>query len=232
MTALTDFPITRRWPPARPDAIQLYTLNTPNGIKTSVMLEECGLDYDAHRISISDPEDQFTPEFLSLNPNNKIPAMIDPNGPDGQPIGIFETGAILIYLGDKTGKFLPKSGAARYHTIQWLMWQMGGLGPMFGQVGYFHRYKGKEIEDPRPRTRYYNEARRILGVLDRQLAGRDWITGDYSIADMAVGPWLRTIRVNYMAEAETGMDTFANVQAYLDRFLARPAVQRGIEVGA
>ena len=232
MTALSDFPITRRWPPVRQGVIQLYTLNTPNGIKTSVMLEECGLDYDAHRISISDPEDQFTPEFLSLNPNNKIPAMIDPNGPDGQPIGIFETGAILIYLGDKTGKFLPKSGAARYHTIQWLMWQMGGLGPMFGQVGYFHRYKGKEIEDPRPRTRYYNEARRILGVLDKQLQGRDWITGDYSIADMAVGPWLRTLRVNYEAEAETGMDTFSNVQAYLDRFLARPAVQRGILVGA
>ena len=147
-------------------------------------------------------------------------------------IGIFETGAILIYLGDKTGKFLPKTGAARYHTIQWLMWQMGGLGPMFGQVGYFHRYKGKEIEDPRPRTRYYTEARRILGVLDRQLEGRDWITGDYSIADMAVGPWLRTVRVNYEAEAETGMDTFKNVQAYLDRFLARPAVQRGILVGA
>ena len=153
MTDLADFPITRRWPPVRPDVIQLYTLNTPNGIKTSVMLEECGLDYDAHRISITDPEDQMTPEFLSLNPNNKIPAMIDPNGPGGQPIGIFETGAILIYLGDKTGQFLPASGAARYHTIQWLMWQMGGLGPMLGQVGFFHRYKGKDIEDPRPRTR-------------------------------------------------------------------------------
>ena len=232
MTALTDFPITHRWPPKRPDVIQLYTLNTPNGIKTSVMLEECGLDYDAHRISIGDPEDQFTPEFLSLNPNNKIPAMIDPNGPDGKPMGLFETGAMLVYLGDKTGKFLPASGAARYHTIQWLMWQMGGVGPMFGQVGYFHRYKGSEIEDARPRTRYYNEARRLLGVLDRQLEARDWITGEYSIADMAVGPWLRTVRVNYEAEKETGMDGFANVQAYLDRFLARPAVQRGIEVGA
>ncbi len=232
MSALSDFPITSRWPPVRPEVIQLYTLNTPNGIKTSIMLEECGLDDDAHRISIGDPEDQFTPEFLSLNPNNKIPAMIDPNGPDGNPIGLFETGAMLIYLGDKTGQFLPRSGAQRYHTIQWLMWQMGGLGPMFGQVGYFHRYKGSEIEDPRPRTRYYTEANRLLGVLDRQLQGRDWITGDYSIADMAVGPWLRTVRVNYEAEAETGMDGFANVQAYLDRFLARPAVQRGIEVGA
>ncbi len=232
MTALSDFPITHRWPPKRPEAIQLYTLNTPNGIKTSVMLEECGLDYDAHRISISEPEDQFTPEFLALNPNNKIPAMIDPNGPDGKPLGIFETGAILIYLGDKTGKFLPQSGAARYHTLQWLMWQMGGVGPMFGQVGFFHRYKGKEIEDPRPRTRYYTEANRLMGVLDRQLEGRDWIMGEYSIADMAVGPWLRTVRVNYEAEAETGMTGYANVRAYLDRFLARPAVQRGIEVGA
>ncbi|WP_347265771.1 glutathione S-transferase C-terminal domain-containing protein [Paracoccus sp. (in: a-proteobacteria)] len=232
MTALAEFPITRRWPPRREDVIQLYTLNTPNGIKISVMLEECGLDYDAHRISISDPEEQFTPEFLSLNPNNKIPAMIDPQGPEGRPIGLFETGAMLIYLGDKTGKFLPAAGAARYHTLQWLMWQMGGVGPMFGQVGYFHRYKGSEIEDPRPRNRYFNEARRLLGVLDRQLQGRDWITGDYSIADMAVGPWLRTIRTRYDAETQTGMDGFANVQAYLARFLARPAVQRGIEVGA
>lgn len=232
MSVLSDFPITHRWPPRRPDVIQLYTLNTPNGIKTSIMLEESGLDYDAHRISIGDPEDQFTPEFLSLNPNNKIPAMIDPNGPDGQPLGIFETGAMLIYLGDKTGQFLPSSGAARYHTIQWLMWQMGGLGPMLGQVGFFHRYKGREIEDPRPRTRYFTEANRLLRVLDKQLQGRDWITGDYSIADMAVAPWLRTVRVNYEAEAETGMDKLANVQAYLDRFLARPAVQRGIQVGA
>ncbi|WP_312528435.1 glutathione S-transferase C-terminal domain-containing protein [Paracoccus sp. (in: a-proteobacteria)] len=232
MTTIFDFPITKRWPPVRPDVIQLYTLNTPNGIKTSVMLEECGLDYDAHRISIGNPEDQFTPEFLSLNPNNKIPAMIDPNGPDGQPIGLFETGAMLIYLGDKTGQFLPSAGAARYHTIQWLMWQMGGLGPMFGQVGFFHRYKGKEIEDKRPLNRYLTEANRILGVLERQLEGRDWVTGEYSIADMAIGPWLRTVRVNYEAEAETGMDQMPRVQAYLDRFLARPAVQRGIEVGA
>lgn len=232
MTSLADFPITRRWPATRPEVIQLYTLNTPNGIKTSIMLEECGLEYEAHRISIGDPEDQFTPEYLSLNPNNKIPAMIDPNGPDGQPMGLWETGAMLIYLGDKTGKFLPATGAARYHTIQWLMWQMGGVGPMFGQVGFFHRYKGKEIEDPRPRTRYFNEANRLLRVLEKQLEGRDWITGDYSIADMAVGPWLRTIRVNYEAEKETGMDALPNVQAYLERFLARPAVQRGILVGA
>lgn len=232
MTNLSNFPITRRWPPVRDDVIQLYSLNTQNGIKVSVMLEETGLPYDPHTISIGNPEDQLTPEFLSLNPNNKIPALIDPNGPEGHPIGLFESGAILLYLGDKTGQFLPKDGDARYHTIQWLMWQMGGLGPMFGQVGFFHRYKGKEIEDPRPRTRYYNEANRLLRVLNTQLEGRYWITGEYSIADMAIAPWLRTIRVNYDAEKETGMDGFANVQNYLARFLDRPAVQRGIEVCA
>lgn len=230
MTKLSDFPITHRWPPVRPDAIQLYTLGTPNGLKTSIALEELGLDYDAHKINISGPEDQFTPEFLSLNPNNKIPAMIDPNGPEGEPIGIFESGAILLYLGDKTGKLLPRAGAARYHTIQWLMWQMGGVGPMFGQVGYFHRYKGSEIEDPRPRERYYNEARRLLGVLDRQLEGRDWITGEFSIADIATAPWLRTLEVNYDALEETGRNGFKNVMAWYDRFFARPAVQRGLLV--
>lgn len=232
LSSLSDFPVTKRWPPARPDVIQLYTLNTPNGIKASVMLEESGLDYEFHRISIANPEDQLTPEFLSLNPNNKIPALLDPSGPDGKPMGLFESGAILIYLGDKSGKFLPASGAARYEVMQWLMWQMGGLGPMFGQVGFFHRYKGREIEDKRPLQRYLAEARRLLGVLDRQLEGRDWVAGDYSIADMAIAPWLRTIRVNYEAEKETGMDGFANVQAYLARFLDRPAVQRGIEIGA
>ena len=232
MTAILQFPITRRWPPQRPEVIQLYTLNTPNGIKTSVMLEECGLDYDSHRISITTPEDQLTPEFLSLNPNNKIPALIDPNGPDGKPMGLFESGAILIYLADKTGRFMPPSGAARYEVLQWLMWQMGGLGPITGQVGFFHRYKGREIEDKRPLRRYLAETRRLLGVLDRRLEGRDWIAGDYSVADMAVAPWLRTIRVNYDAETETGMADFANVQAYLARFLDRPAVQRGLTVGA
>ena len=231
MNPIAAFPINRKWPAQHPERLQLYSLPTPNGVKVSIMLEELGLPYEVHKVSF-ETQDQLSPEFLSLNPNNKIPAIIDPDGPGGQPLALFESGAILIYLGDKTGKFLPKSGAARYHTLQWLMWQMGGLGPMFGQVGFFHRYKGKEIEDPRPRTRYYNEARRLLGVLNKQLEGRDWITGEYSIADMAVGPWLRTVRVNYEAEAETGMDGMANVQAYLDRFLARPAVQRGILVGA
>lgn len=230
MPTLSDFPITHRWPPIRPDVIQLYTLGTPNGLKVSIALEEMGLDYDAHKISISGPEEQFTPEFLSLNPNNKIPAMIDPNGPDGAPLGLFESGAILLYLGDKTGKFLPASGAARYHTIQWLMWQMGGVGPMFGQLGYFHRFKGREIEDPRPRERYAAETRRLLGVLDRQLDGRDWITGGFSIADIATATWVRALEVNYDALEETGRNGFRNVMAWYDRFFARPAVQRGLLV--
>ena len=230
MPTLSDFPITHRWPPIRPDVIQLYTLGTPNGLKVSIALEEMGLDYDAHKISISGPEEQFTPEFLSLNPNNKIPAMIDPNGPDDAPIGLFESGAILLYLGDKTGKFLPTSGAARYHTIQWLMWQMGGVGPMFGQLGYFHHFKGREIEDPRPRERYAAETRRLLGVLDRQLDGRDWITGGFSIADIATATWVRALEVNYDALEETGRNGFRNVMAWYDRFFARPAVQRGLLV--
>ncbi|WP_299906902.1 glutathione S-transferase N-terminal domain-containing protein [uncultured Paracoccus sp.] len=227
MSKLADFPITHRWPPRREDVIQLYSLGTPNGVKVSIMLEELGVEYDVHRVSIGDPADQLTPEFLSLNPNNKIPALIDPNGPDGAPMGLWESGAILTYLGDKYGRFLPQSGAARWHTLQWLFFQMGGIGPMFGQVGFFHRYKGKEIEDPRPRERYYGEARRLLGVLDRQLQARDWITGDYSIADIATAPWVRTLTRFYEADKEVGLADFANVTAWVDRFEARPAVQRG-----
>ncbi|MRX49235.1 glutathione S-transferase [Paracoccus sp. S-4012] len=230
--SLSDFPITRRWVPQHPDRLQYYGLPTPNGIKVSVMLEELGIPYEAHRVSISDPEEQFTPEFLSLAPNNKIPAILDPDGQEGKPMGLFETGAILIYLGDKTGRFLPREGAKRYEVIQWLMWQMGGVGPMFGQVGFFHRYKGREIEDPRPRERYYNETRRLLGVLDRQLAGREWICGEYSIADMAVAPWVRTLRFNYDAAAEVGLDGFAEVNRWHAAWMERPAVQVGITVGA
>ena len=231
-TRLHDFPITRRWPPRRPEVIQLYTLNTPNGVKVSIMLEECGLDYDAHRIDIGEPADQMTPEFLSLNPNNKIPAMIDPDGPGGQPLGLWESGAILLYLGDKTGRFLPKDGAARWQTIQWLMFQMGGVGPMFGQLGYFHKWAGREIEDKRPRDRYVAESRRLLGVLDRQLDGRDWITGTYSVADIATAPWVNNLVTKYEARDLVGYADFAHVQGWVDRFLARPAVQRGLVVGA
>ena len=230
MADLSGFPITNRWPAQRPDAIQLYSLPTPNGVKASIMLEECALDYEVHRISIGDPEDQMTPEYLSLNPNNKIPALIDPNGPGGEPMGLWESGAILVYLADKTGLFLPREGAARYHTLQWLMFQMGGVGPMFGQIGFFHRYKGREIEDKRPLTRYVNEAKRLLGVIDRQLDGRDWITGDYSIADIAIAPWVRNLRTGYEAAELVGLDDFANIGPWVDRFAARPAVERGLNI--
>lgn len=221
-------PIMNRWPPVHTDAIQLYSLATPNGVKVSIALEELGLAYDAHLVSFG-TNDQFTTEFLSLNPNNKIPAIIDPDGPDGRPLALFESGAILLYLAEKTGRLLP-DGPGRWEVIQWLMFQMGGVGPMFGQVGFFHHFAGKEIEDPRPRQRYYDEARRLLGVLDGQLEGRDWVAGDYSIADIAIGPWLRTLRDYYKAGAEVGWNDLRNVPAYLDRFLARPAVQRGLTI--
>jgi len=229
MTALADFAITHKWPPRNLDAIQLYSLPTPNGVKVSIMLEECGLPYDAHLVDFA-TSDQMSPEFLSLNPNNKIPAILDPNGPGGKPLALFESGAILIYLAEKAGKFLPE--AHRYEVIQWLMFQMGGLGPMFGQLGFFHTFAGKEIEDPRPKERYRAEAERLLKVLEGRLEGRDWVAGDYSIADMAIAPWLRTLRDFYKAGDITGYDALKNVPAYLERFLSRPAVQRGLLVPA
>jgi GSH-dependent disulfide-bond oxidoreductase len=231
MSFATMFPITKRWPPVNPDAIQLYSLPTPNGVKVSIMLEETGLPYDPHLVNFA-TNDQMSDEFLSLNPNNKIPAIIDPHGPDGAPLPLFESGAILLYLAEKSGKLLPKDAAGRWQVIQWLMFQMGGVGPMFGQVGFFHHFAGKEIEDPRPRDRYYAEARRILSVIDRQLTGQDWIAGDYSIADIAICPWLRTLRDFYKAGDAVGFGDLKNVPAYLDRFLARPAVQRGLLIPA
>jgi GST-like protein len=229
MFDLSAHPITRRWPATRPDVIQLYSLPTPNGVKVSVALEEMGLPYEAHLVDIS-KDDQFTPEFLSLNPNNKIPAMIDPNGPDGKALPLFESGAILIYLAEKTGRFLPQEN--RYQVLQWLMFQMGGLGPMLGQLGYFHVFAGKEIEDPRPKERYRAESARLLKVLDNALAGQDWIAGDYSIADMAIAPWLNNLINRYKAGDQVGWADLSNLPAYVDRFLARPAVQRGLNVPA
>ncbi|PQO21861.1 glutathione S-transferase [Rhodobacteraceae bacterium WD3A24] len=229
MTRLTDFAITRRWAPADPAAIQLYTFRTPNGQKGSIALEELGLPYEAHSIHIG-RDDQFTPEFLEISPNNKIPAMIDPDGPGGDAMALFESGAMLIYLAEKTGRLLPDDPSARYDAIQWLMFQMGGVGPMFGQMGWFLGPKGREIEDPRPLERYVNESRRLMGVLERRLEGRDWVCGDYSIADISIAPWLRTVRDFYKAGDRVGWDAFPRVAAYLDRFLARPAVQRGLEV--
>ncbi|PAT43717.1 glutathione S-transferase N-terminal domain-containing protein [Vandammella animalimorsus] len=232
---LQDFLITRKWPARHPERIQLYSLTTPNGAKVSIALEELGLPYEAHRIDIT-ANDQFTAEFLSLNPNNKIPAILDPDGPGGQPLALFESGAILIYLAEKTGRLLPQDGAQRYQALQWLMWQMGGLGPMFGQLGFFYKYAGREIEDPRPRERYANESRRLLGVLDQQLQERDWLLGRgeaaYSIADIAIFPWVRNLVVGYGAAELVGFEQFKHVQRVLAAFNERPAVQRGLLVPA
>jgi GST-like protein len=230
MTDLSAFPITARWPAEHPDRLQLYSLPTPNGVKVSVMLEETGLPYEPHLVRF-DANDQMTPEFLSLNPNNKIPAIIDPNGPGGKPLALFESGAILIYLADKTGRFISQDAAGRYETIQWVMFQMGGIGPMFGQVGFFHKFAGKEYEDKRPRDRYVAESKRLLAVLEQRLAGRAWIMGDaYTIADIATFPWVRNLIGFYEAADLVGMADFPNVKRVLDAFVARPAVVRGLNI--
>lgn len=230
MIDLSTFPINKKWPARHPDRIQLYSLPTPNGVKVSIMLEETGLPYEPHRVSF-DTRDQMSPEFLSLSPNNKIPAILDPNGPNGQPLPLFESGAILIYLADKAGQFLPHDLASRYETIQWLMFQMGGIGPMFGQLGFFNKFAGKNYEDKRPRDRYVAESKRLLGVLDQRLADRSWIMGnDYTIADMATFPWVRNLIGFYEAGELVGIANFANVVRVLDTFLARPAVARGLDI--
>ena len=231
MNDLSAFPITKKWPPHHPERIQLYSLPTPNGQKASLMLEESGLPYEPHLVSF-DTNDQMSPEFLSLNPNNKIPAILDPDGPGGQPMPLWETGAILIYLADKTGRLLSQDPVQRYQTIQWLMWQMGGVGPMFGQVGFFYRYGGKDFEDKRPLERYVNEARRLLGVLDQRLEGRDWVMGDYSVADIAIFPWVRNLVGFYAAGDLVEFERFPQVQRALAAFVERPAVQRGLEIPA
>lgn len=232
MSTLDAFPITRKWPAQHPDRLQLYSLPTPNGVKVSILLEELGLPYEVHLVSFG-TNDQFSPEFLSLNPNNKIPAIIDPDGPGGQPLPLFETGAILVYLAEKTGQFIPTDAAARYQTLQWLMWQMGGVGPMFGQLGFFHKYAGKDYEDKRPRDRYVAESRRLLGVLEQRLAGRDWVMGsEYTIADMAIFPWVRNLVEFYGAGELVGWGDFPQVQRVLAAFVARPAVQRGLHIPA
>jgi GST-like protein len=231
MADLSAFPITSRWPTAHPDRIQLYGLPTPNGVKVSIMLEETGLPYEPHLVDIMQNE-SWTPEYLALNPNGKIPAIIDPDGPGGKPLGLFESGAILIYLAEKTGKFLSSDPAARYQTIQWLMWQMGGLGPMFGQLGFFHKFAGRDYEDKRPRDRYAAESKRLLGVLETRLQGRDWIMDEYSIADIATLGWVRNLITFYEAREIVDYDSLTNVPAWLERGLARPAVQKGITIPA
>jgi GST-like protein len=226
MTALPDHPITQRWAPTRPDIIQLYSFPTPNGVKASIALEETGLEYEPHLVTLSDA-DVKSPEFLSLNPNNKIPAIIDPNGPNGETVELWESGAILVYLAEKTGQLMPTDVPGKYEVLKWLMFQMGGIGPMFGQLGFFVKFAGSEIEDPRPRDRYVGEAKRLLAVLEGALDGKDWLARDYSVADIAIAPWLRILDF-YGAKDMVGWDGLKNVPAYLDRFLERPAVQKGL----
>jgi len=232
MADLSAFDITKRWPAKNSDIIQLYSLPTPNGVKVSIMLEETGLEYEPHLINIGENE-TWTPEFLSLNPNGKIPAIIDPDGPDGTPIGLFESGAILQYLAEKTGRFLPSDPVKRIETIQWVYFRMAAIGPIFGQLGFFHKFAGKEIEDKRPLTRYVNESKRLLGVLETRLEGRNWIMGDeYTIADIAILGWVRNLTGFYEAGDLVEYDTLSNVPAWLERGLARPAVQRGLNIPA
>jgi GST-like protein len=230
MNDLSAFPITGKWPARHPDRLQLYSLATPNGVKVSIMLEETGLAYEPHRVSF-DTQDQQSPEFRSLNPYGKIPAILDPGGPAGQPLALFESGAILIYLAEKTGMFMPQDPAGRYETIQWLMFQVGGVGPMFGQVGFFNKFAGKEFEDKRPRDRYVAVARRVLGVLNERLAARSWIMGDaYTIADIATFPWVRNLIGYYEAGELVKIAEFPHVTRALEVFLARPAVVRGLAI--
>ena len=231
MANLSGFPITKLWPAANPDVIQLYSFPTPNGVKVSIMLEETGLAYEPHAVNITRNE-TWGPEYLSLNPNGKIPAIIDPNGPGGKPLALFESGAILIYLAEKSGKFLSADPATRYQTIQWVMFQMAAIGPMFGQVGFFHKFAGKDFEDKRPRDRYAAESKRLLGVLETRLEGRDWLMDDYSIADIATLGWVRNLVGFYGAGELVDYASLRNVPAWLERGLARPAVQRGLEIPA
>jgi GSH-dependent disulfide-bond oxidoreductase len=230
MPKFSAFPITQRWPAKYPDRLQLYSLPTPNGVKVSIMLEEIGLPYEVHLVDFN-KGDQHTPEFLSLNPNGKIPAILDPNGPDGEPLPLFESGAILQYLAEKTGKLLPANAARRYKTIQWLHFQMGGIGPMFGQLGFFNKFAGREYEDKRPLQRYVNESKRLLGVMETHLAGREWIMDDeYTIADISMLGWVRNLIGFYEARELVDFDSLQEVPAWLERGLARPAVQRGLSI--
>lgn len=231
MADLSQFPIAQRWPAQNPDVIQLYSFPTPNGVKVSIMLEETRLPYEAHGVNITKNE-TWGPEFLSLNPNGKIPAIIDPNGPGGEPLELFESGAILIYLANKAGQFISSDPAKRYQTIQWVMFQMASIGPMFGQLGFFFKFAGKDYEDKRPRDRYAAESKRVLGVLETRLEGRDWLMDDYSIADIACLGWVRALVGFYGAGELVDYPTLKNVPAWLERGLARPAVQRGLEIPA
>ncbi len=231
MADLSSFPITKRWPASNPDIIQLYSLPTPNGVKVSIALEELGLPYEPHLVSFG-TNDQKSPEFVSLNPNGRIPAIIDPNGPDGKPIGLFESGAILVYLAEKTGKLIPSDAAGRYETLEWVFFQMAGIGPMFGQFGHFFKFAAEKVaNNSYPVERYRDEAKRLLSVLEGRLQGRQWIMGDeYTIADIATFPWVRGVDVFYGGREVLEFGSFPAVMAWLERALARPASQRGLNI--
>jgi GST-like protein len=232
MTSLDDFPITRRWPAAHPGRIQLYAAPTPNGVKVSIALEELGLLYEPHFVDIGRDESR-TDAFLSLNPNGKIPAIIDPEGPGMHPIGLFESNAILLYLAEKAGKLLPADAVGRLEARNWLFFQAAHVGPMFGQLGYFHKFAGKEIEDKRPRDRFVAETKRLLQVLEDRLATRDWMLGDhFSIVDIALLGWVRAVPGFYDAGALVDFDSLVHVPRWLAAALERPAVQRGLAIPA
>ncbi len=230
MSSLSAFPIATRWPAKNPDILQLYSFPTPNGVKVSIALEEAGLPYEAHAINILKNE-SWTPEFLALNPNGKIPAILDPDGPSGKPLGLFESGAILQYIADKTGKLLPADANGRYETLQWVHFQMGGIGPIFGQLGFFHKFAGREYEDKRPLKRYVDESKRLLGVMETRLKGRQWFMGDdFTIADISTLGWVRNLVGFYGAREIVEYDSLKEVPAWLERCLARPAVERGLNI--
>jgi len=230
VAGLADFPVTRKWPPRFPDRLQLYSLATPNGIKVAVMLEETGLPYEAHRVEF-DRNEQYSSEFHALNPNDRIPAILDPNGPGGVPLPLFESGAILWYLAEKSGQLLSPDSGTRYQTLQWLMFQMGNVGPMFGQVGFFNRFAGREWEDKRPLERYLAESRRLLRVLEERLADRRWIMGeDYTIADVATFPWVNHLVTYYQAAELVRYADFPQLRRVTQQFLERPAVMRGMKI--
>jgi len=232
MNDLSSFEITRKWPARHPDRLQLYSMPTPNGVKAAIMLEETGLPYEVHRVAF-DKQEQTSPEYLSLNPNNKIPSILDPNGPDGKPLPLWESGAILWYLGEKTGQLIPGDAAGRYETLQWVMFQNGGIGPMFGQLGFFLKFAGKDWEDKRPRDRFVDETRRLLGVLEQRLDGRAWLMGDqYTIADIMTFPWVNALQAFYQAGELVGLDRSPNLLRVLQAFLRRPAVIKGLKIPA
>ena len=232
MADLSAFPITRQYPAAHPDRLQLYSLPTPNGVKASIMLEEIGLPYEVHLVDIMKNE-TWTPDYLSLNPNGKIPAILDPDGPGGAPMGLWESGAILVYLADKTGQLIPTDPAARYETLQWVFWQMGAVGPMFGQLGFFHKFAGKDYEDKRPRDRYLTESKRLLGVLEERLKDRAFLMGDaFTIADVALIGWVNNLVTFYEAGDLVEYGSLSAVPAWVERCLARPAVARGLKIPA